>query len=421
MWLGLALGALAQEGEPDDLRTNLPRAGSEAPRPQAVEPAYRHNLSRPDFIDRRTIDDLALGANDAAHLALWDGGRDGWGARVIKWGLSLWFGVAATHVVHEYGHISALSRCGCDSALMGDVGSSLEEREQATVPRLFAQGLWPSSGSLTPDAEGWEGIEREFAGRPRDFNRFWLAVEAGGLNQEQAFAARYAERLREGRMSYLDTPVYLWAAFGTISYPSGTVESDIDDYVARLETEGRETSASRIKMLSALRFLGGAGLASFRGGFAGAFGNATGFVEPLSTEAVDGLRVFWPDIETYLTLSGPTVKTSLPLRSGDFTLLPSYERSFAAGGVDHEGGLVARAPFADGLIWLEAALYASDRGGIWRSGEVELRPIAWLSLIVGAEEGRGYTFRRDVYGSHETYVDGSEASLLLGVRLTLAF
>jgi hypothetical protein len=39
----------------------------------------------------------------------------------------------------------------------------------------------------------------------------------------------------------------------------------------------------------------------------------------------------------------------------------------------------------------------------------------------GAEEGRGYTFRRDVFGSREEYVDGSEQSLLLGLRVTLAF
>jgi hypothetical protein len=58
---------------------------------------------------------------------------------------------------------------------------------------------------------------------------------------------------------------------------------------------------------------------------------------------------------------------------------------------------------------------------VWRSGEVEVRPLAWAFFLVGVEAGSGYTFRRDVYGSRETYVDGSEQSLLLGLRITLAF
>ena len=412
---------IAQEGErpegPDPFRPAVA-----APRPQAVEPSARFNVSRPDYIDRRTVSDLAVGAMDLAHLGLRDDGNDVWAARAIKWGVSMWFGMATVHVVHEYGHISGLSRCGCDAAVVGDVGAPLDEREDATVERLFVHGLWPAkSRALSLNQDDWADLQRRFEGRPREFNRFWLTVEAGGLNQEQAFASRYAARLREGRLSYLDSPAYLWAAAGTFFYPSDTEESDIADYIERLDAEGHGVSAWRLKALTSFRFFGGTGLASLGGAVSGAFGRAGGCVEPLSAEQVDGLRVFWPEFESYLTLSGPTLRTELPLGVGEWTLLPSYERSFADGGVDHEGGLRARAPFFDGILVLEGGMYLSDRSGVWRSGEAELRPLGWMSLLVGVEAGRGYTFRRDVFGSREELVEGAEHSLTLGIRVTLAF
>ncbi|HEX7901114.1 MAG TPA: hypothetical protein VF950_25370 [Planctomycetota bacterium] len=413
--------ALAQEGERPEGPLPL-RPAPSAPRPQAVEPAARYNLSQPEHIDRRTISDLAAGAMDLAHLGLRDDGSDVWAARALKWTVSAWFGVACTHVVHEYGHMSSLSRCGCDTAVIGKVGAPLSEREDATVERLFVHGLWPAqSRALSLGEDDWADVQARFEGRPEAFNRFWLGVEAGGLNQEQALAARYAVRLREERLSYLDTTSYLWAASGTFFYPSNSEESDIADYIARLKVEGREVSASRLKALTGFRFVGGTGIASARGAMAGAFGTPGGFVEPLSTEPLEDLRVFWPEFESYLTLAGPTLKTSLPVRLGEWTFLPSYERSFAAGGVDHEGGARARAPFLDGILVLEGGLYVNDRGGVWQSGEAELRPIEWVSLLVGVEAGRGYTFRRDVFGAREEVLEGSEHSLLVGLRVTLAF
>jgi hypothetical protein len=413
--------AIAQEGERPD-GPDLLRTRPSEPRPQAVEPSARYNVSQPKYIDRRSVSDLAVGAMDLAHLSLRDDGNDVWAARGIKWIVSAWFGAACTHVVHEYGHMSSLSRCGCDSAVVGKVGGPLDEREDATVERLFVQGLWPTeSQALSLDEGDWADLQRRFEGRPREFNRFWLMVEAGGLNQEQVLASRYAERLRERRLSYLDTPGYLWAAAGTFFYPSGSEESDIDDYVDRLKTEGRGVSASRLKVISGVRFLGGTGLASLRGAAAGVFGRGGGFIEPLSAEPIGGLRFFWPEFESYLTLSGPTIRTEMPVGVGEWVVLPSYERSFAEGGVDHEGGLRTRAPFFDGILVLEGGVYRSDRGGVWRSGEAELRPLGWLSLLLGVEAGRGYTFRRDIFGAREEFLDGAEHSLLLGLRVTLAF
>ena len=417
--LGLMVGA-SQEGEPD--ASELFRAGASAPRTQALEPGYRVNASRPKYIDRLGVSDLALGANDALHAALRDDGGDAWAVRAIKYGLSFWFGVACSHVVHEYGHMCSLSRAGFNEAMLGPVGASGDQKDEATLPRLFAQGMWPSEGrALSLKDEDWAELQRRFEGRPADFNRFWLTVEAGGLNQEQVFVSRYARRLREDRLSFLDTPVVLWGAAGTLMYSATIEESDIADYLERLSVEGRESSASELKALSALRFLGGTGLASLRGGVQGLFGSGGGAVEPFSTELGDGVRVFWPEVESYLTRCGPTLKLDLPVCPGGWTLLPSYERAFASGGEDHEGGLRVRAPFFDSILWLEAAFYVSDQGGQWRSAEAELRPLAWLSLLVGTEGGRGYTFRRDVYGSRDSYLDGSERSLLLGLRLSWAF
>lgn len=418
-WLGLLLG-IAQEGETDV--PDLFRSGTSVPRPQAVEPGGRYNLSQPKFVDRQTVTDLSVGTMDLVHLGLQDNGGDPWAVRGVKWGLSIWFGFASTHVVHEYGHISAMSRAGFSSALMGEVGSPASEREDATVSRLFVQGLWPTIGrALSLSEDDWSELQTRFEGRPEDYNRFWMTVETGGLNQEQILATRYATRLHEDRLSYLDTPGYLWASLATIMYSATVVESDIADYITLLNNEGRDVSASRVKALTGLRFLGGTGVASLRASFLGAFGNAGGYVEPLAVNLGEDVRLFWPELESYLTSSGPTLKAALPVRPGGWMILPSYERSFATGGVEHEAGLRTRAPFLGELLWLEGAIYYSDQGGVWRSAEVELRPLAWLSLLVGAEDGHGYTFRREVFGSRETFMDGSEQSLLLGLRVSLAF
>lgn len=421
LWLALGLMAgAAQEGEAE--ASQLFRAGASAPRPQAVEPAARVNLTRPKFIDRATVSDLTLGAMDTVNFALRDDGGDAWAVRAVKCGLSFWFGVACTHVLHEYGHISGLSRCECTDALMGEPGASASEKEDATLPRLFAQGVWPGEGrALSVSEEDWGEIQRRFEGRPQDFNRWWLTVEAGGLNQEQILAARYARRLREDKLSYLDTPVYLWNAAGTLLYSATVEESDVADYVSRLADEGRETSAERLKALSALRFLGGTGLASLRGMMVGFFGSAGGVVEPFAWEVDDDLRVFWPEIESYLTSAGPTLKLDLPVRPGEWTFLPSYERAFASGGEDHEAGLRLRGPLLDGLLWLDAAVYAGDRGGNWRSVEAEIRPLRWLAFLLGTDAGSGYTFRREVFGSQDQFFEGTERSYLVGLRLALHF
>ncbi len=421
MWLFSALViAVAQEREPDT--ADLLRAGPTAARPQAVEPAFRYNVTRPRHVDRRSVSDLAVGATDLFHLGLRDDGGDAWSFRAVKWSLSLWFGAAATHVVHEYGHISSFSRAGFHSVRLGEVGAPPQDSREATLGRLFVDGLGSSAGhGLRLSEDDWAELKRRFEGRPRDFNRFWLTVEAGGLNQEQALASRYARRLQEDRLSRLDAPSYLWASLATIRYSATIEDSDITDYLTSLNQEGRDVSVSRLKALSGLRLLGGTGLVGWRAAVEGVLGSDGGFVEPLSVEPIDELRVCWPEFESYLTVAGPTLKTELPLRPGAWLLLPSYERSFASGGVDHEGGLRARVPFFDGLLWLDAASSHGDRGGRWHAAEAELRPLAWLSLLVGGEAGRGYTFRRDVFGAKETFVDGSERSLLLGLRITLAF
>ena len=415
----VVLGACLQEDPAPPPRLEPPSRS--APRPQAVEPGYRYNLSHPKHLDTLGIADLGIGAMDGLHAALQDDGSDSGVLRGLKWSLSFWVGAAVTHVCHEYGHVCHLSRAGVNEAVLGDVDDPFGERDDATLGRLLMQGLGPTAGRAISLSEAdWQDVQAQFEGQPEAFNRYLMMAEAGGLNQEQVMAMRYARRLHQGRLSYLDTASYLWASSGTILYPATIEESDIADYLDRLERNGYESSASRMKLLSALRFAGGAGIASLRGAWNGLFGTAGGFVEPLATGDEDGLRVHWPEVESWLTIAGPTLQLGLPLQWRGWTALPSYERNIAAGGAEHEAGLRVGGPVLT-IFWIEAGYFASDRGGWWRTAELQLRPAPWAALVVALEEGRGDTFRRDVFGAANQALEDDERSVLLGLRLNFTF
>jgi hypothetical protein len=322
---------------------------------------------------------------------------------------------------HEYGHISSLSKvCACDPVLGRSDGDPSAWRP-LNPGRLFLQGLSPVTGSVvSASEEDWDEIDRRFAGRPDAHRRMTLMMEAGGFNQEQVLVSRYGARARDGALSFLDTPAYLWTAIGTIRYPKSVEESDLEDYTEGLEGDGIEASSVRVKALSALRLAGGSGLAAAWGLATGLATGKGGSARPLSIEPAPGLLLFWPEFESHLTQAGPTVRTTSPLRVGGWEFLPSVERSFAEGGEALEGGLRIRAPLYP-YLHLDGAAYAGDRGGRWGSLVAELRPLPWAAVTLGVEGGRDYTFQRDIYGAGNDFLDPSERSLLVGLRIFSSF
>lgn len=406
-----------QEDEPEPLRE--PGA---AARMQAVDVYARYNLSHPYHLDRRTVAGLSIGAMDVIHAGLLDGGDDPPAARLLKWAFSGGVSVAVTHVAHEYGHLSSLSKAGRHLdyvvAFPDDPG---EEREDLTPGRLLAQGLgFAPRRSVGVAEDDWDSVRRLFAGDPRGFNRYLLAAEAGGMNQEQVLACAYGDRLRDGRMSYLDTPAWLWAASGTLLYPASRDEGDLSRYEDLLEADGHSASTASIKAFSMVRFLGGTGVAAMRGAVLGFTGEDGGFVPPAAWDVGEDVRVYWPEFESWLTREGPTVRAALPVRWASWSWEPAYERSFAGGGVGHEAGARIRWSAAE-FVAVQGSVSLSDAGGRWLELEAELRPAPWASLLLGVEGGRGYTFQREIFGSLSDVLEDSERSVLLGLRLSATF
>lgn len=420
MVLLAALGLQAQE--PEDEEDEPLREPGPAARLQAVEPFARYNLTHPYHLDRRTVAGLSIGFMDLAHAGFLDAGDDPLGARLVKWAFSGGVSIAVTHVAHEYGHLSSLSQVGRHLDYVLAFPDEPEEgREDLTLGHLFAQGLgFAERRSIGVDEDDWESIRRIFSGRPRDFNRYLLAAEAGGMNQEQVIVSTYGERARAGRLSYLDTPGWIWTAAGTLLYPASRVDGDLSRYEDLLEADGHSTSTSSIKAVSMVRFLGGSGVAAIRGAVLGFVGEDGGFVPPAVWDLGDGVRLFWPEFESWLTREGPTIRTILPVRWGAWTLEPAYERSFAGGGVGHEAGARVRWSASE-VFALTGSASLSDAGGRWVELEAEIRPAPWASLLLGLEGGRGYTFRREVFGALTHVLEDSERSVLLGLRLTATF
>ena len=417
-----AAAAWAQEEPPLPLPPGpAPSAGAETARPQRVEFGWRFNLSQPSHVDRQNVSDLSIGAMDALHLGMGDSGADVAPLRVLKWGVSIWYAAAVSFMAHEYGHVSVMSKTGHRDPVYGTSETPREEWRSLSAAELFVKGLEPKKDSSVSIRQSeWEEVVAEFGGDPDALLRLNTMLEAGGFNQEQAIVTRYGVRTRDGALSFLDTTGYLWSAAGTIRYPASVDESDLGDYSELLEGRGYHASPARIKALSALRLVGGSGLASVVGLFQGFFGGQGGGVAPFFVEPSPGWRVYWPELESYLTQAGPTVRLTVPLRIDLVEILPSLERSFAGGDAVAEAALRIRAPlFA--FLRLEGVVHASDAGGTWHALALEILPVPWIALSLGVEGGRGYTFQRDVYGSGNEFLEDSEHAAFVGIRIGATF
>jgi hypothetical protein len=411
-----AAALLGQEQEPGAVEA--PPKTAVPVRPQQLEAGYRHNLAYPEHIDRENIASGAMGAMDVFHLALQDAGDDHALARVLKWGLAGWLDGSVLYVAHEYGHLSTISKTGSRDAVSGELGGSMHPTSPFS---LFLDGLrFPTTKLISVSESDWKEIERMFAGHPEDRERFLAMMEAGGLNQEEIIADRYARRLLDGQMSYLDTIPYFWNRIGTLMYRTSIEESDINDYVGHLKAQGLETSAGRIKAFSAVGLLSGSAVAAARGTLAGFGGRSEGLLDPLTWKVGEESWIAWPEIDSFLSQVGPTLGATVPARLGPMELFPRYERVFAGGGDRDEWGLQAEVQVFR-FLSLDGSTFVAYGSGRWHEAYAALRPFAWLSLTAGFAWGRGYTIHRDVFGAGNDLLEEEEASPILGLAVSHRF
>jgi hypothetical protein len=385
------------------------------PRSQEFRFSYRFNLNYPGHIDRENIATFSMAASDTLHLALQDDADDPFYLRIPKWGAAFAMDSAIRYVAHEYGHLSSFSKAGYRTAIFGDKNKLSTSAPRASLSRMLLDGFNPwSSSAVSVSQSDWDGIVTDFGGDQDKLRRFRIMIKGGGLNQESVTLERYADRLIDGELSYLDTMPFVISGAAVLRYPVGMELSDTGDYIHELRAGGLRTTAGRIHTLSALTLLSGSTLAAARGFVFGLTSSRGGRVEPFVLSPVASVEVFAPELENYLSQYGPTLKPSLPLRIHGVVLRPSYEHLFITGKSMGEAGLSVRAPLTSFLVLAGAGFRNSD-GGSWFEGGVDVFPLTWLALSVGYAEGWDYSFHRDVYGAGNDLLHRRERSLLLGV------
>jgi hypothetical protein len=416
------LGSAALEAQDDDKDKDKPsrelpppEGPPLPPRPQEINLSYRFNLSYPGHIDRENIASLTMTASDAIHFAMQDGADDQWYLRIPKWGAAFALDTAIRYVSHEYGHLSSFSKGGYHQALFGDKDRIQSSAPKASIGRMFLSGFNPFDNSAVSISQSdWDKIVGNLGHDPVLVSKFTVSVKAGGLNQEEVNLDRYADRLFDGELSYLDTLPFLISGAAVLKYPVGIEMSDVGDYITELKGLGLRTSAGTLHALSAATLLSGSSLAAFRGAFLGLTGRSGGLVEPFRFPINEQLSVYLPEMDNYLSIFGPTLKSSIPLRLYGVLLQPSYEHLFVDGATKGEAGISVRAPVFPFLI-VEGSGYRNFEGGSWLESELRFLPLKWLSLGLGYAWGRGYTFHRDVYGASNDLLDSTERSVLIGL------
>lgn len=412
LWSAASAGAQDEHPVPRE-----PGRAAEAPppRPQQFRIGYRLNLSHPGHIDRENIAALAMASMDTVHLALQDEADDPFYLRIPKWGLAFGIDTAVRYVAHEYGHLSTFSKAGYRTALFGDKDTLLTTAPRASFGKMFLDGFNPwSNSAVSVSQSDWDQIVAEFGNDPVKLRRFRIAIKAGGLNQENVILDRYAERLLDGELSYLDAMPFVVSGAAVLRYPTDMDMSDTGDYVAELRAAGYRTSDEQIKLLSAMTLLSGTSMAAFRGFYLGLTTARGGRIEPFGLSLAPGVDVFAPDLENYLSQYGPTLKPSLTVRVSEWKIRPSYEQLFVGGASMGEAGLSVRSPLWS-FVALSGSAFRNSDGGSWLEGGVEILPLRWLSLGLGYAWAKGYSFHRDVYGASNDILERRERSLMVGL------
>ena len=410
-----AIGRAQQEDDKPPRDFPPPPPPPSALRPQEFTLGYRLNLSYPGHIDRENVASLSMASMDLLHLALQDNGEDPFYFRIPKWGAAYAIDSAIRYVGHEYGHLSSFSKAGRNQAVFGDKDKIQTSAPKASVGKMFLSGFNPFDNSAVSISQSdWDQIVQDLGNNSLKLTQFKISVKAGGVNQEEVLLDRYSERLYDGELSALDTMPFLISGAAVLKYPTSIEMSDVSDYVSELKRSGLRTSVGQLHTLSALTLISGSSLAAFRGFFLGLATGRGGMVEPFKLPLGEHVEVFAPELDNYLSIFGPTLKPSIPIRLYGVLLQPSYEQLFVSGTTKAEAGLTVRAPLASFLA-LHGAGFENVDGGDWLEAGLELFPLKWLSLSLGYAWARDYSFHRDVFGASNDLLKRGEQSLLVGV------
>lgn len=369
-------------------------------RPQDLETGFYYNASHGYHLEQESVTAAYGGLLDGLHVAISDNMLDDpAGVRLLKYMVSGWGDSIIETAAHEYGHISSLSRVG----FTVDTDTYMRDSKYGeTNPARVLLAAVRSRPATVPKQDDWDRILSTLS--PEKFRAYNALVAAGGLNQEQLMANRYVERYLEGELSRLDSFVILWANTSTGRYPLG---GDLDLFVENVGS----TSINTIKNYAFLRIFSGSSLMSILGTFEGISGVSGGYIKPLRLKIGDDVSLFWPEIQSYLTLTGPSIKTIMPVKIGSMLFLPSVEASHGA-----EGGLKAQLPIAS-FLSLKPEVYHSATGN-WFEASAEIRPLQWLGLYAGYAYGHGQTMHEDVFGAT---MNNTERSILVGANVHFVF
>lgn len=383
--LGLILSLMLAAAQDDGL-----------PRPQNLDTGFYYNITHRHHLEMESVTSAYGGLTDLLHVAMDDTVDDNRFCKIAKYGFSAWLDTIAMSTAHEYGHVSALSRAGFNVRTMLYVDG---EKFGATNPAAVAWGSIIGRPSLLPNEDDWLKAQDKLGGK---FDDWYTLVMAGGLNQEQIFVSRQVDRYLEGELSRLDSWIILWGNWSTITYGS---DGDMYEFV-----RSAHTTQNAVKNYSLVRFLSGSSLKAMVSVLEGAAGVRSGYVKPMSL-GNENVTVFWPEFQSFLTLSGPSVKSILTVKLCGILLMPSVEAAHGA-----EGGLRLVAPVTS-FLRLNASIYHHSDGN-WFDGSAEIRPWQWFGLFAGYEYGHGHTFHRDVYGAT---MDNTEHSVLAGANVHFTF
>lgn len=384
-------------------------SAQESDRAQLVDIEYRYVPGYRDHYDRRNLSTVTVGISDLFHAGLSDSDDDTILTHLLKYGIAAYLDGVVDAVGHEYGHASAESMIGKIHPTV--FRNQTADPQPASLPRLFLRGLEANQLWVGLSADDWGRVYTLYSGNPTALANYQATGLAGGLNQEQATAARYTERYLDGRLSFMDCIPLLWETFSSIR--TGLRRSnDLWDYATNLRSVGVNTSANSVMAVSCIRLASGSVIQATIELFGNAFSSPSdGVVPRLSMDLGHEWRASWLEFESYMTQKGPTAKAILPFGTTGVEIRPSLEQSFGRG--ELEGGITLS--FYSGFFKMNGAGFFHGTEGAWLETSVVFSVLGWLALYIGYQYGTGYSFHREVYGANLDGLHPSEASPFFGI------